>query len=305
MSGYRYWSDRIAALDPVHDHEEIYRISAGHEFPWDYTRALEFALFRTYCVPSVSALLDATREFRDRPQRRYDDTALLMAEIAAHGYDSPRGKEALRVINRMHGRYAISNDDMLYVLSTFIYDPIVWLDRYGWRPLAEAEQLAAFHYYREVGHRMGIREIPSSFGEFRAFKASYETSKFVYSDTNRRVGEYTVGLFAAWFPRPLRPLARLGVRSMLDPLMLTAFGFRAAPRWVTAVGEGTLRMRARFLGLGRRMGAIRPRMISRLGQEAKNRTYPGYPTGYRPGDLGAPEPPADLDTRWLRPRSGA
>lgn len=305
MSGYRYWSDRIAALDPVRDHEEIYRISAGHEFPWDYTRALEFALFRTYCVPSISALLDATREFRDRPQRRYDDTALLMAEIAAHGYDSPRGKEALRVINRMHGRYAISNDDMLYVLSTFIYDPIDWLARYGWRPLAEAETMAAFHYYREVGHRMGIREIPSSFSAFREFKTSYETSKFVYSDTNRRVGEYTVGLFAAWFPRPLRPLARLGVRSMLDPLMLTAFGFRAAPRWVTAAGAGTLRLRGRLLGVGRRTGAIRPRKISRLGQEAKNRTYPGYPTGYRPADLGAPEPPGDLDARWLRPRPGA
>jgi hypothetical protein len=302
MLGRRHWEHRIAALDPVHDHEEIYRISAGHEFPWDYTRALEFALFRTYCVPSISALLDATREFRDRPQRRYDDTALLMAEIAAHGYDSPRGKEALRVINRMHGRYAISNDDMLYVLSTFVYDPIDWLARYGWRPLTEAEKLAAFHYYREVGKRMGISEIPSSFSSLREFKASYEASKFVYSDTNRRVGEYTVGLFAAWFPRPLRPMARLGVRSMLDPLMLKAFGFRAAPRWVTAVGAGTLRLRGRMLGFGRRTGVLRPRKISRLAQESRNRTYPGYPAGYEPSDLGAPEPPADLDASWLRAR---
>jgi hypothetical protein len=111
------WTHRILALDPVGDHAEIYRISAGHEFPWDYQRALELALLRTYCVPSISALLEATGEFRDRPQRRYDDTALLMAELAAHGYDSARGREALRVINRAHGRYAISNDDMLYVLS--------------------------------------------------------------------------------------------------------------------------------------------------------------------------------------------
>ncbi|GAA1034648.1 oxygenase MpaB family protein [Virgisporangium ochraceum] len=297
------WVDRISALDPVKDHEEIYRISAGHEFPWDYTRALEFALFRTYCVPSISALLDATREFRDRPQRRYDDTALLMAEIAAHGYDSPRGKEALRVVNRMHGRYAISNDDMLYVLSTFVYDPVDWLDRYGWRPLTEAEKLAAFHYYREVGRRMGIRDIPSTFVEFRSFKSAYESSHFRFSETNRRVGEYTVGLFASWFPRFLRPLARLGVRSMLDPMMLNAFGFRPAPRWVTAVGGFSLKARARLLGWGRTVGVVRPRKVSRLAQEARNRTYPGYPTGYEPGDLGAPEPPADLDPQWLRSRS--
>jgi hypothetical protein len=299
----KQWVNRIAALDPVKDHEEIYRISAGHEFPWDYTRALEFALFRTYCVPGISALLDATREFRDRPQRRYDDTALLMAEIAAHGYDSPRGKEALRVINRVHGRYAIANDDMLYVLSTFIYDPIDWLGRYGWRPLLEAEKAAAFHYYREVGKRMGIRDIPPTFEEFRAFKAGYEASMFVYSDTNRRVGEYTVGLFASWFPLFLRPVARLGVRSMLDPLMLKAFGFRPAPRWVTAVGGGSLQLRGRALGLGRRTGVIRPRKVSVLAREARNRTYPGYPAGYGPGDLGAPEPPTDLDPKWLRPRA--
>lgn len=294
------WVDRISALDPVRDHEEIYRISAGHEFPWDYTRALEFALFRTYCVPSISALLDATREFCDRPQRRYDDTALLMAEIAAHGYDSPRGREALRVVNRMHGRYAIANDDMLYVLSTFVYDPIDWLARYGWRPLLDAEKLAAFHYYREVGRRMGVRGIPSSFAEFRSFKVGYEAAHFRFTDTNRRVGLYTVGLFASWFPRPLRPLARLGVRSMLDPAMLRAFGFRPAPRWVTAVGVGGLRLRGTLLGWGRRAHVIPPRKVSRLAREARNRTYPGYPAGYAPGDLGAPEPPADLDRRWLR-----
>lgn len=196
-----------------------------------------------------------------------------------------------------HGRYAISNDDMLYVLSTFVYDPMDWIGRYGWRPLTEAEELAAFDYYREAGKRMGIRGIPSSFPEFWAYKESYEAEKFVYSDTNRRVGEYTVGLFAAWFPRVLRPMAHLGVRSMLDPSMVKAFGFSAAPRWVTAVGAGALKARGGLLGFGRTTGVIRPRKISRLAQEAKNRTYPGYPTGYEPGDLGAPEPPGDLDAQ--------
>src|SRR5262245_836349 len=100
-----HWLNRIQELDPVDDHWEIYRISAGYEFPWDYQRSLELALFRTYCVPSISRLLSLTGEFRDRPQKRYDDTVLLMAELAAHGYDSERGKEALRVINRAHGRF--------------------------------------------------------------------------------------------------------------------------------------------------------------------------------------------------------
>ena len=36
-------------------------------------------------------------------------------------------------MNRMHGRYAISNDDYLYVLSTFVLVPIRWNHAYGWR----------------------------------------------------------------------------------------------------------------------------------------------------------------------------
>src|SRR6478735_3190573 len=100
--GRHGWQRRVDELDPVRDHQEIHRITAGFEFPWDYQRALEFALFRTYCVPTISALLRRTGEFEKRPQKRYDDTALLMAELVEHGYDSPRGTESLRNINRMH-----------------------------------------------------------------------------------------------------------------------------------------------------------------------------------------------------------
>ncbi|BAL87521.1 hypothetical protein AMIS_23010 [Actinoplanes missouriensis 431] len=285
---------RIAALDPERDHLEIYQISSGLDFPWDYTRALEFALFRTYCVPSISALLAATGEFRDRPQKRYDDTALLMAEMAAHGYDSPRGKESLKVVNRAHGRYAISNDDMLYVLSTFIYDPIDWLDRYGWRPLHDNERLAAFHYYSEVGKRMGIREIPPAFDAFKAFKAAYEEQHFTYSDTNRQIGEHTVDLFAGWFPPVLRPAARVGVRSLLDDRMLRAFGFEPAPRWLTAVAEASLRAKA----AGERF--LPPRRVSRLAHSPRNRTYPGYPDSVRISEMGPPPTPADFPAEHLR-----
>ena len=126
---------RIAALDGERDHVEIYRLSTGFEFPWDYRRALELALLRTFAVPSIADLLVATGEFARFAQRRYDDTAILMGELGAYGYDSERGRTALRRINRAHGHYRIPNDDMLYVLSTFVIDPVRWIDRHGWRRL--------------------------------------------------------------------------------------------------------------------------------------------------------------------------
>ncbi|MFS8100284.1 DUF2236 domain-containing protein [Lentzea alba] len=271
---------RITSLDPVADHEEILRISAGLEFPWDYKKSLELALFRTYCVPTISGLLERTGEFERRPQKRYDDTAILMAELLEHGYDSARGREALRVVNRQHGRYDITNDDMLYVLATFIYDPIDWIALYGWRPLCRNEQLAAFHFYRAVGTRMGIRDIPASFGEFRAFKAAYEQKHFVYAQSNRRIGQYTLDLFCSWYPSVLSPVVSRAVVALLDPLMVRAFGFVSPPAWVGSVGRLALRVRAAVV---RRMPVRRVLKLT----STPNRSYPGYPRGYRPSDLGA------------------
>jgi hypothetical protein len=292
--GGRYrWLRRIEELDPVRDHHEIYRLSIGYEFPFDYQRALELALLRTYCVPSISALLDATGEFRLRPQQRYDDTALLMAELAEHGYDSPRGRQALKVVNRAHHRYAISNDDMRYVLSTFVYEPIDWLDRFGWRRLHEHERLAAFHFYRAVGARMGIRDVPDDFDAFWDFKREYERSTFRYAPTNQRIAAHTLDLFASWYPAPLRRAARLGVLALLPVELRDAFGLPAAPRWLSTTLEGGLRARAAVVRL------MPPRSTSKSTRAPRNRTYPGYPDGYQPADLGAPPPPADLDPKWL------
>lgn len=278
MTGH--WLRLIEQLDPEKDHHRIYRISIGFEFPWDYQRALEFALFRTYCVPSISELLEATGEFARRPQKRYDDTALLMAELAEYGYDSPRGREALRVINRAHARYTISNEDMLYVLSTFVYDPIDWIESYGRRPLHPNERAAAFNYFREVGRRMSIRDIPATFAEFLQFKHDYEREHFVYCETNHKVGTYTLNLLRSWFPRPLGPLVSLGVRSLLDRKMLTAFGFAAAPAWLSRAAGTALRLRARVTGL------LPERSTSAMRHDHGNRTYPGYPNGYAIRDLG-------------------
>jgi hypothetical protein len=292
MSGY--WLRRIEALDPVLDHHEIYRISIGFEFPWDYQRALEFALFRTYCVPSISKLLAATGEFATRPQRRYDDTALLMAELAEHGYDSPRGRAALGVVNRLHGRYRISNDDMLYVLSTFVFDPIDWIDQFGWRPLHEHERQAAHQYFHEVGRRLGIKRIPAGFHEFRRFKADYEGEHFRYSATNHEIGTYTLNLFCSWYPAPLRSVVSAAARSLLDPLMLAAFGFEPAPPWAGRLARAALRARA---------VAERPlprRRRSKLLKPGDSRSYSTYPLGQTPETLGAPAPPPGIDPTLLR-----
>lgn len=64
---------QIQQLDPERDHQRIVWLSKCFDFPFDTVRALEFALFRTFAVPSIAALLDRTGEFQRAAQKRYDD----------------------------------------------------------------------------------------------------------------------------------------------------------------------------------------------------------------------------------------
>jgi hypothetical protein len=215
----------ISSLDPLRDHQRIVRLSMRQDFPFDSTRALELALFRTFASPRISSLLDRSGEFSRDAQKRYDDTDLLVSELMEHGHDSERGRASLRRINQLHGRFDIPNDDYLYVLSTFVFEPIRWNARFGWRKLTPAECQAYFRFWREVGRRMGIREIPERMDALEAFSRAYEREHFQYAESNYRVGCHTRDMLAGWFPRPLRPMVRQAMYALMDNELLKAFGF--------------------------------------------------------------------------------
>jgi hypothetical protein len=261
----------IRRLDPVRDHQRIVFLSTRCDFPFDTARALELALFRTFAVPSISALLDRTGEFARRPQKRYDDTDRIVSELMEWGHDSDRGRRALRRMNELHGRFAIANDDFLYVLSTFVYEPIRWNERFGWRPLCAQERLAYFHFWREVGWGMGIHDVPADYAAFERFNRAYERRHFGLTGANERVGTATRELFVSWFPRPLAPLVRAAIHALLDEPLIEAFGFpRPSPLARRLVAAG-LRCRASVLAL------LPPRRRPLLRTERPCRTYPnGY-----------------------------
>lgn len=268
---------QIEMLDPKRDHVEIYHLMFGYEFPWDMTRALELALYRTYCVPSISALLDRTGEFYRRTQKRYDDTALIVAEMAKWGYDSERGREALRRMNRAHHRFDISNDDYLYVLSTFIYEPVRWMDRFGWRKMTANEKLASYYFWYEVGRRMGIREIPESYEKFQQFACDYERDNFRFAETNQRIGTATRDLFASWVPRIFTPLVRWGIYALLDDAMLASFGFPRPFAFVRKLVNIVLKMHGQVVRI------LPARRTPNFFTDRRNRTYP---RGYKIAELG-------------------
>ncbi|WP_367324921.1 oxygenase MpaB family protein [Streptomyces sp. HUAS ZL42] len=270
--------EQIRRMDPYEDAFEIYRLTAAYEFPWDFTRALELALYRTYAVPGIGRLLAETAELTDRTQKRYDDTSLLLDAVVEHGFDSEQGRTAIRRINQMHRSYDISNDDMRYVLCTFVVMPKRWIDEYGWRRLSRHEIVACTVYYRTLGRHMGIKDIPGSYEEFESCLDAYEDAHFEWDEDARRVSDATLDLMASWYPRPLAPLVRTSTLALLDEPLLRAFRYPPPGAATRTLVRGAVRMRGRVVRL------LPPRRAPHHARQ--NREIKGYPNGYRLDELG-------------------
>ena len=268
-----------ATLDPRRDCAAIARELGTIAFPWDTTRSLELALFRTFASPRIGGLLHRTGEFEARTQKRYDDTDLIVSEIVSNGFDSDRGRRAIARMNALHGRFTIASEDFLYVLSTFVFEPLRWNARFGWRRLTETEKLGWFWFWREVGERMRIRDLPDDFDAFERFSLAYEAEHFRFTNANQHVALATRELFAGWFPRPLRPLVRRSIHGLLDPSLRVAFGLPEAPKWLAWTTQRALRARALALHwLPKRRRPVLRTKIARV----------DYPQGYEIESLGPP-----------------
>lgn len=282
---HRYAIQRqIEALDPARDFHTVSFLSASHDFPQDTEIALALAFFRTFAVPSIAAVLDATRQFERAGQKRYDDTTLLLGEFLEHGTESERGRAAIRRINRIHGQadaeHPIANQDYLYVLTTFIFEPVRWNARYGWRPLTAGEKLASFHLWRRVGELMGIADLPDTYEAMEAFNLRYEREQFQRTPASERVGQATLAILTDRLPAipGLRRLVVHAVSSLLDRPVRDAMGFPQPGRVVAMLVHAALRLRARVL---RHLWPPR-REPFRVTQ----RKTPTYPDGYSVDTLG-------------------
>jgi len=195
-----------------------------------------------------------------------------------HGFAAPEGRTAIRRINQMHRSYEISDDDMRYVLSTFVVVPRRWIDSYGWRRLSRHEIVAAAEYYRTLGRHLGIPGVPETYEGFEALLDAYEQAHFAWDEQARRVSDATLDLMASWYPRPPAPLLRTATLALLDEPLLRAFHYEPPGPVSRALVRRAVRTRGRLVRL------LPPRRAPHFARQ--NREIKSYPNGYRPADLG-------------------
>ena len=152
------------------------------------------------------------------------------------------------------------------------HQPIVFLSSCYDFPYdtTRALEFAYFSFWREVGRRMNIKDIPADYTTFEKFNRDYE----------RRHYRATRELFVSWFPRFLSPLVRSAIYSLLDDSLIDAFGFPRPSRFMRTIGPRALRLRGMLAGL------LPRRRHPRLRTEMR---HASYPEGYVIERLGPPE----------------
>ena len=231
----------------------------GLLFPWDMNRALELALLKTFCLPSISGLLHQTGEFEQRPRKRYDDTALIVAELVRLGPDTPRGQAIIQRLNRIHATYAIRQEDYAYVLSGFVAEPIRWIESYGWRALQPIEQEALFLFWDHVGSLMNLEQRPRSLRQMMELNQRANVELFASAESNQRVAEATVAMLLAPWPAVLHRWLRSIMRSLLEPETLSSLNWPPAPEWQIQAVRVVLHCRSLILCTVRRVWAPKRR----------------------------------------------
>ncbi|KAI0440787.1 hypothetical protein F4803DRAFT_455054 [Xylaria telfairii] len=141
--------------------QQIIKYLSTYEFPQLHLLSLQFGLFKTYGVESISRLLLATRNLTDpvKSLKRYEDTGLLIGELI-NPPNSERVINAIARINFLHSKYrhegTISNEDLLYTLSVFVIEPPRFMRLYEWRAMNEMEYCAYGVFWKAIGDAMGI-----------------------------------------------------------------------------------------------------------------------------------------------------
>lgn len=217
------------------------------DFNFIAVKSLEFGLFKTYAIPSISKILYSTRELVDRCGRRYDDTDLLIREFLEHDPNEPRAMASIDRMNHIHSQYNISNGDYLYVLSVFVVEPIRWVERYGFRCPHEKERYAMHLRWKIIGEQMGIKDIPPSYEEMAIYLDEYEEKYMVYAKSNVKVGTATTDLFLSILPPKLRPMCKPAVHALCPPRLRKAMGFPDPPSLLVWCIDASLKLAGYFV----------------------------------------------------------
>ncbi|HEX6355705.1 oxygenase MpaB family protein [Actinophytocola sp.] len=215
---------RISELDPEKDYREITAL-----FYLDFQAIMVLQAvtgnLMTFAVPRMSRILSATKQFENHTAKRMVDTTLLVQAVLDHGLGAGEGRDAARRVNAMHRQYDIHADDFVAVGCDVPIMSLEIADRFGWRPVTDAERESLrIHYSAEARAFGSHRPLPETLPEMRAYWHAYLDENTAFEPQNRRLADAFLTFLPQLFPRPLRPFVSPILLAQVDPRILRACG---------------------------------------------------------------------------------
>lgn len=254
----RYNYPTRASMAKMTDFEawEIQRTMSQLEFPFTFEKSLQFALFRTYGIPTISSTLMKTKQFSNPRYsgKRYVDTCVLIGEFIVHDPASIRSRIGLSRTKYLHHSYrrsgAVQEQDMLYTLSLFATEPLRFIEKYEWRSPTDLERCAMGVFWKSVGDALDIdysKFFPSTqqqdqkysspsfmdglhwLEKVTAWAQEYEKRAMVPAQSNKDTADQTTAVLTYSLPQSLKFLGNWFVSSMMDERLLLAMMYEKAP----------------------------------------------------------------------------
>ncbi|KAL2870535.1 oleate hydratase [Aspergillus lucknowensis] len=243
----KYTTREQMATMTDHDAWEIQKTMLVMEFPSSSLKALQFALFRTYGIPTISSLLLKTSQLSNPATsfKRYVDTGALIGQFMAFDPTSERAQTAIARTKFLHTGYRangkILESDMLYTLSLFALEPIRFISMFEWRELSDLEQCAIGTYWKSLGDALEIsfEVLPSGphafrdglhfLEELRAWSLNYEVDYMKPSPQNKEVADKTMDVLVYALPWFLKPLGVNFASCVMDDRLRVAMMYNPPP----------------------------------------------------------------------------
>ncbi|KAK7019000.1 hypothetical protein R3P38DRAFT_2980088 [Favolaschia claudopus] len=145
----------------------------------------------------------------------------------------PRSSLAIARMNWIHSHYKISNDDLLYTMSVFIFQTTDMMRRCDWRAVSPEESECFFILWTEIGQRMGIQDIPPTVDTLREWSLNYEAEHMVPSEASRQLAQLALKHISRRVPNMpgLRRLVSALFICLMDEPLRIAMMLPAQPTW--------------------------------------------------------------------------
>lgn len=288
--------DEIAHLDPTTDYDRIARLVAEVRYGMPPIMAAFYTVtfVRQVAVPSIGRILHrgGRAPAITATRKRNDDTLVFFGELFINGAASARGGATVDRMQEIHATFPITQDDYRYTLCTIMDQPHRSAQILGYQALSWSEQEGWYRFWRAVGERMGITEIPPTLDAAVAHARAYERTHWAPTKAGRAVADSVIDDYVArYLPRPLRPLGVRGFHALLGPEARAAHGYPEPNPALERVVLGGLRA---YLRARRLMPDPAPRSVTASFGQAYGGGCPHLAdVGYRPQHAPASEPAAD------------